>query len=72
MEKEGLMLEVRGALTAPPHPFFSKKIYGLYWYYQEFQLQETSFSEAEMQEEAEGKKEAIAPRFVNQAAKSSI
>lgn len=58
-------------LDSPPHPFFSKKVYGLYWYYQAFQLQETWFSEAETEEEAEGKKEAVAPHFVNQAAKSS-
>lgn len=60
----------QSCLDSPPHPFFSK-IYGLYWYCQAFQLQETSFSEAEMEEEAEGKQEAIAPHFVNPAANSS-
>lgn len=58
-------------LDSPPHPFFSKKIYRLYWYYQAFQLQETSVSEAVMEEETEGKKEAIASHFVNQTANSS-
>lgn len=58
-------------LGSPPHPFFSKKIYGLYWYYQAFQLQVNGFSEAEMEEEAEGKEEATAPHFVNQVTKSS-
>lgn len=65
------MLEVRGALTAHHTLSSQRRFTGFTGIYQALQLQEISFSEAEVEEEAEGKKEATAPHFVNQAANSS-